>query len=192
MDICSIYLLEMKIKICGGHIIVKTDKICPLAIPNQISTISTHIPSLVKSHWIYSRSSRNKNTDGWQMDQHEIIMSHHYRVAGYNNWVGWWTNTSYGGWDGMKIMKLVWGILQWLCDVNGMCKHLGECLKMERWGWLDMSIYKIKGVWPQEYVFKGHIFVCIEVLRPSQPNGVIRASQPNGVIRAWSVYLTTH
>ena len=30
---------------------LKFDKICPLAIPSQISTISMHIPSLVKIHW---------------------------------------------------------------------------------------------------------------------------------------------
>ena len=29
----------------------KIDKVCPLAIPNQIPTISMHIPSLVKIHW---------------------------------------------------------------------------------------------------------------------------------------------
>ena len=28
----------------------KIDEICPLAIPNQISTKSMHIPSLVKIH----------------------------------------------------------------------------------------------------------------------------------------------
>ena len=40
----------------------KIDEICPLAIPNQISTISIHIPSLVKIHWyLLKLSSRNKN-----------------------------------------------------------------------------------------------------------------------------------
>ena len=181
MDICSIYHLEMKIKICGGHIIVKTDKICPLAIPNQISTISKHIPSLVKSLWIYSRSSRNKNTDGWQMDQHEIIMSHHYRVAGYNNWVGWWTNTSYGGWDGMKIMKLVWGILQWLCDVNGMCKHLGECLKMGRWGWLDISqSTKLKEFGHKNMSSKAISLFVLRFYGPVNPMGSFQPANPMG------------
>ena len=38
---------------CGGQIHVtrpKINKICPSAIPNQISTISMHIPDLVKIH----------------------------------------------------------------------------------------------------------------------------------------------
>ena len=35
---------------------------CPLAIPNQISTISMHIPSLVKIHWcLLKESSGNEN-----------------------------------------------------------------------------------------------------------------------------------
>ena len=29
---------------------VKFDEICPLAIPNQVSTISMHLPSLMKIH----------------------------------------------------------------------------------------------------------------------------------------------
>ena len=46
---------------CRGQI-VKIDEICPLAIPNQISTISMHTPSLVKINWL-KISSRNENTD---------------------------------------------------------------------------------------------------------------------------------
>ena len=68
---------------------VKIDKICPLAIPNQIFTISMHIPSLVKIHWyLLKLLSVNKNkTYVWQMDrqmdrhmdgQHETIVSCHY------------------------------------------------------------------------------------------------------------------
>ena len=58
----------------------------PLAIPNQISTISMHILSLVKIH-LYSLKllSGNENTyeqtDGWTTDRHETIIPHHYRVA---------------------------------------------------------------------------------------------------------------
>ena len=38
------------------------NEICPLAIPNQISTISMHIPSLVKIHWcLLKLSSGNEN-----------------------------------------------------------------------------------------------------------------------------------
>ena len=40
----------------------KIDEICPLAIPNQISIISKHIPSLVNIHWcLLKLSSGNKN-----------------------------------------------------------------------------------------------------------------------------------
>ena len=39
----------------------KLDKIYPFAIPNQISTISMYIPSLVKIHWcLLKLSSRNE------------------------------------------------------------------------------------------------------------------------------------
>ena len=44
----------------------KIEEICPLAIPNQISTISMHIhvPSLVKIHWHLPKLlSGNKNMD---------------------------------------------------------------------------------------------------------------------------------
>ena len=43
--------------------------ICPLAIPNQISTISMHIPSLVKIHWRLLKLSSGKEirTDALQM-----------------------------------------------------------------------------------------------------------------------------
>ena len=43
----------------------KFDEICPLAIPDQISTISMHIPSLVKiSPCLLKLSSRNEK-NGW-------------------------------------------------------------------------------------------------------------------------------
>ena len=56
-------------------------RISPLAILNQTTTISMHIPSLVKIH-------RNKNIDGWQTDSHmnvqrETITPCHRSVAGY-------------------------------------------------------------------------------------------------------------
>ena len=65
------YQPETKIWACLGQITPsKFDEICPLAIPNQISTISMHIPSLVKIHWnLLKLSSGNKirtdKTDGW-------------------------------------------------------------------------------------------------------------------------------
>ena len=60
----------MKIWMSGGQITQsKVDEICPLAIPNQISTISMHIPSLVKIHWhLLKLLFRNENTDVWQAD----------------------------------------------------------------------------------------------------------------------------
>ena len=63
LDIYSSYRPEMKIWACLGQITLsKFDEIHPLAIPNQISTISMHIPSLVKIHWcLLKLSSGNKN-----------------------------------------------------------------------------------------------------------------------------------
>ena len=48
----------------------KFDENCPLAIQNQISTISMHIPSLVKIHWCLLKLSSAKEigTDNWRMD----------------------------------------------------------------------------------------------------------------------------
>ena len=63
---------ETKIWVCLGHITPsKIDEICPLAIPNQISTISMHIPSLVKTHWCLLKlsSGKEKWMDGWTYDR---------------------------------------------------------------------------------------------------------------------------
>ena len=47
----------------------KIDEICPFAIPNQISAISMHKPSLEKIHRNFLKlSSRNENTDVRQME----------------------------------------------------------------------------------------------------------------------------
>ena len=96
--IYSSYSPEMKIWVCLGQITPsKIDAICPLAIPNQISTIWMQIPSLVKIYWsLHKLSSGNeKQTDGrWRMDgqtsgltddQLETITPRHYCVAGYKN-----------------------------------------------------------------------------------------------------------
>ena len=66
LDIYSSYCPEKKIWACLGQTTEsKFDKICTLAIPNQISTISMHIPSLVKIHWcLLKLSSRNENMGG--------------------------------------------------------------------------------------------------------------------------------
>ena len=68
------YSPETKIWACLGQITPsKIDEICPLAIQNQISTISMHIPSLVKIHWCCLKlsSGNEKRTDGrtvWRTD----------------------------------------------------------------------------------------------------------------------------
>ena len=59
--------------LCRGQITLSNiDEICPLAIPNQIPTISMHIPSLVRIDWcLLKLSSGNEiqmdglTTDGW-------------------------------------------------------------------------------------------------------------------------------
>ena len=60
-------LLSLKSKkwiYCGQITLSKIDKIFPSAIPNQVSTVSIHTPSLVKIHWhLLKVSSRNENTD---------------------------------------------------------------------------------------------------------------------------------
>ena len=62
LDIYSSYHLKTKIWACLGQITPsKFDEICPLAIPKQISTLSMHIPSLVKIHWcLLNLSSGNE------------------------------------------------------------------------------------------------------------------------------------
>ena len=79
---------------CRGKITMSNiDEICPLAIPNQISTISMHIPSLVKIHWCLLKlsSGNGKRIDGCKTDgrtdrhtdvQRETIIPLHYRVGG--------------------------------------------------------------------------------------------------------------
>ena len=54
---------------------IKIDEICPLAIQNQISTISMHSPSLVNIHchllnlWSGNENTDGRTTDRW-MDRH--------------------------------------------------------------------------------------------------------------------------
>ena len=53
----------------------KIDEICPSAIPNQIYTISMHIPSLVKIHsCLLKLSPQNEMMDGLMDDQRETII----------------------------------------------------------------------------------------------------------------------
>ena len=60
IDIYSSYHPQTKIWVCLRQITPsKFDEICPLAIPNQISTISMYIPILVKIHWYLLRNKKN-------------------------------------------------------------------------------------------------------------------------------------
>ena len=88
------YSPETKIwQLLGQITLSKIDEICPLAIANQISKISMHIPSLVKIHWcLLKLSSGNEKrtdgqTDGLTDDQRETIIPRHYCEAGYKNWL---------------------------------------------------------------------------------------------------------
>ena len=63
LDINSSYHQETKIWACFGQITPsKFDKICPLAIPNQISTVLMHIPSRLMFTQV---NIRKRNTDEW-------------------------------------------------------------------------------------------------------------------------------
>ena len=71
IDVYSSYHPDTKIWACLGQITPsKFNKICPLAIPNQFSTISMHIPHLVKIHWCLLKlsSGNEKWTDGHTTD----------------------------------------------------------------------------------------------------------------------------
>ena len=63
IDIYSSYCPETKIWVYLGQITLsKSDEICPLAIPNQMSLIYIHVPSLVKIPWyLLKLLSRNEN-----------------------------------------------------------------------------------------------------------------------------------
>ena len=68
----SSYCPETKIWACFGQITPSNiNEICPLAIPNQISTISMYIPSLVKIHWCLLVIIRKRKTDGRTNGQNE-------------------------------------------------------------------------------------------------------------------------
>ena len=74
---------------CGGHInLSKIDEICPLAIPNKISTISMQIPSLVRIHWNVLKLSYGNKKYGWTTDgqTHGTILYYHYSLVGYKNY----------------------------------------------------------------------------------------------------------
>ena len=78
--------------LCGGQITVsKVTESCPLAIPNQTSAISMHIPSMEKIHsYCLMLSSGNENMEGllldrWTDDQCEILLPRQYHVAGCKN-----------------------------------------------------------------------------------------------------------
>ena len=89
LDIYLSYHPETKIWACLEQITPsKFDEICPLVISNQISTISIHIPSLVKIHWCILKLSFGNEiqTYGWSDTGTSNVkpMKHrHYCVVGY-------------------------------------------------------------------------------------------------------------
>ena len=67
--IYSSYQPEMKIQTYGGQITLSNIENLPISNPNQISTISMHIPSLVKIYWhLLKLLSGNENKDVWWVD----------------------------------------------------------------------------------------------------------------------------
>ena len=94
----------MKIRTCRRQITPsKIYEICLLAIPNQISIISMHKPSLVKFHWFLLKlSSRNKNMDVSQAENsvknwQNLSMSNPepdlHNINGYTKYIYvWWTS----------------------------------------------------------------------------------------------------
>ena len=87
IDIYWSYHPETKNQTCRGQITLSNiDEICPLAIPDQISTISMHIPSLVKIHW-HSFTEMKIQTDGRLMDdQLETTIPCNYHVVRYKRY----------------------------------------------------------------------------------------------------------
>ena len=90
----------------------KFDEICPLAIPNQISTVSIHIPTLVKIHWCLQVIIRKRKMDGCTTDgrtdrhtdvQRETIIPCHYSVVGYKKY-----NPPSNSIYCLKLTKVVW------------------------------------------------------------------------------------
>ena len=60
---------------------VKIDEICPLAIQNQIFTISMHISNLMKIHCdLLKLLSWNENTDVLQADNLKIDKIYHLAI----------------------------------------------------------------------------------------------------------------
>ena len=133
------YHLGTKIWACFGQITVsKIDEIRPLAIPNQISTISMHIPSLVKIHWcLLKLSSGNemdgrtdvRRTDGLTDDQRETMIPRHYCVAGYK-----------------KQWRYCWRLHPSICQSGYLPNH---------WAKFNQTCFMTcphgKGVWEQHY-----------------------------------------
>ena len=80
--IYSSYSPETKIRACLGQITPsKFDEICPLAIPNQISTMSMHIPSLVKIHWCLVKLSSGNENMGMSRAENSIKNWRHLPIS---------------------------------------------------------------------------------------------------------------
>ena len=108
------------------------NKVCPLAIPNQISTISIHIPSLVKIQtFTQLKLLVDRHTTDWQTDTWMAKVYPKYSVI-----LVWW---------GIKTCKVYYDItinIDWLkmCNkIQGESKqyrhlvntaHIHGCLQM--------------------------------------------------------------
>ena len=106
------YHLEMKIWTCGGQVTLpKIEKISSLAIPNQVSKISTHIPSLVIIHWCLLKLSYGKEirmdghmTDTWTDTRTSKLKPQYPTTNMY-----WVCNTS---WLQRKVRSIPYFLLQ--------------------------------------------------------------------------------
>ena len=119
------YSPEMKIWACLGQITPsKIEEICPLAIPNQISTTSLHVPSLVKIHWCLLKfsSGNEKRTDGHMDDQRETIIPCHYCVAGYKNGNGTMCPTRSEKFRTSENFSRQWPMSNWIPAINAHTK----------------------------------------------------------------------
>ena len=79
---CHYYVSDRKLS--------NTDKIYPLPIPNQISTILMHIPSLVKTHWYLLKlppGKENQWTNGWMYVRQIDRWTYNTWTTNVNMWI---------------------------------------------------------------------------------------------------------
>ena len=88
-------------------------KICPIAIPSQISTISMYIPNLVKTHWHLLVIIR-KQKYGWT-EGHTSRNIRWMDGGATHGWPMWYHNTLplLYVWRGIKNRKLFQNVFCW-------------------------------------------------------------------------------